>query len=38
VVIPAVASLYFDIFSAVVQAFIFCTLTMVYVSMAEIED
>ena len=30
--IPAVLSLYFDLFSSVLQAFIFCTLTMVYVS------
>lgn len=36
--IPAVLSLYFDIFSAVIQAYIFITLTMVYVSMAECGD
>lgn len=33
--VPAVMSLYFDLFSAVIQAYIFCTLTMAYVSMAE---
>jgi F-type H+-transporting ATPase subunit a len=36
-VIPAAASLYFDIFAGLLQAFIFITLTMVYVAMAEIE-
>ncbi len=30
--IPAVLSLYFDLFSSFLQAFIFCMLTMVYVS------
>jgi len=35
VVIPAALSLYFDIFGAVVQAYIFSTLTMVYVLMAD---
>ena len=30
--IPAVLSLYFDIFSGGLQAFIFATLTMMYVS------
>ncbi|MCL2019847.1 MAG: F0F1 ATP synthase subunit A [Oscillospiraceae bacterium] len=33
--IPAVLSLYFDIFGSVIQAFIFVTLTMSYVSMAD---
>ncbi|MDR1755301.1 MAG: F0F1 ATP synthase subunit A [Eubacterium sp.] len=33
--VPAVLSLYFDIFSAVVQAYIFAMLTMIYVSSAE---
>ncbi|MCL2693555.1 MAG: F0F1 ATP synthase subunit A [Oscillospiraceae bacterium] len=33
--IPAVFSLYFDLFGAVIQAYIFCTLTMVYVLMAD---
>lgn len=33
--VPAVLSLYFDIFSAFIQAYIFCTLTMAYVSMAD---
>ncbi len=36
--IPAVASLYFDIFSAVMQAYIFCMLTMSFVSNAECGD
>ena len=36
--IPAVCSLYFDLFSAFIQAYIFCTLTMAYVSMAECGD
>lgn len=36
--IPAVLSLYFDIFSAVIQAYIFTTLTMAYVSSAECGD
>jgi F-type H+-transporting ATPase subunit a len=35
VVIPAFFSLYFDLFGAVIQAYIFVTLTMVYVLMAE---
>ncbi|MCR4707032.1 MAG: F0F1 ATP synthase subunit A [Clostridiales bacterium] len=30
--IPAVLSLYFDFFSSILQAYIFCTLTMIYVS------
>ncbi len=33
--LPAVLSLYFDLFSAVIQAYIFVTLTMSYVSLAE---
>lgn len=33
--IPAILSLYFDLFSAVIQSYIFITLTMAYVSMAE---
>ena len=33
--IPAVLSLYFDLFSSFLQAYIFVTLTMSYVSMAE---
>jgi F-type H+-transporting ATPase subunit a len=35
VAVPAALSLYFDIFGAVVQAYIFVTLTMVYVLMAD---
>ncbi len=35
--IPAVASLYFDIFSGVIQAYIFTMLTMSYISNAECE-
>lgn len=30
--IPAVLSLYFDLFSSFIQAFVFCLLTMVYIS------
>lgn len=37
VFVPAVASLYFDIFSGVIQAYIFTMLTMSYVSNAECE-
>ncbi len=37
ILIPAVTSLYFDIFSAVIQAYIFTTLTMAYISGAECE-
>ena len=37
VVIPAVASLYFDIFSGVIQAYIFTMLTMSYITNAECE-
>lgn len=32
--IPAVLSLYFDVFSGVIQAFVFCLLSMVYISSA----
>lgn len=32
--IPAILSIYFDLFSGFVQAFVFCLLTMVYVSAA----
>ena len=32
--LPAVLSVYFDLFSGVLQAFIFCMLTMVFVGMA----
>lgn len=32
--IPAVLSIYFDVFSGCLQAFIFCMLTMIYISMA----
>jgi F-type H+-transporting ATPase subunit a len=32
--LPAVLSIYFDLFSSVLQAFIFCILTMLYVSSA----
>jgi F-type H+-transporting ATPase subunit a len=35
VALPAVFSLYFDLFGAVIQAYIFATLTMVYVLMAD---
>lgn len=35
IVIPAVASLYFDIFSAVIQSYIFVMLSMTYISGAE---
>ena len=36
--IPAVLSLYFDLFSSFIQAYIFVALTMAYVSMAECGD
>lgn len=36
--IPAVLSIYFDLFSSVLQAFIFCMLTMLYVSSAANKD
>lgn len=35
--VPAVLSLYFDLFSSLIQAYIFVTLTMSYVAMAECE-
>lgn len=34
--IPAVLSLYFDLFTAVMQAFVFCMLTMVYIYNADL--
>lgn len=37
VLVPAIASLYFDIFSAVIQSYIFIMLTMSYVSSADCE-
>lgn len=37
VLIPAIASLYFDIFSAVMQAYIFIMLSMSYISSADCE-
>ena len=37
VLVPAVASLYFDIFSAVMQSYIFIMLSMSYISSAECE-
>lgn len=36
--LPAVLSLYFDLFSAVIQAYVFTMLTMSYVAMAEAGD
>ncbi|MCR4780530.1 MAG: F0F1 ATP synthase subunit A [Ruminiclostridium sp.] len=36
--VPAVLSLYFDLFSAVIQSYIFVTLTMSYVAMADMEE
>lgn len=38
ILIPAVASLYFDIFSAVMQAYIFIMLSMSYISSADCEE
>lgn len=35
ILVPAVLSMYFDVFSAVIQAYIFTTLTMAYISGAE---
>jgi hypothetical protein len=32
--IPAILSIYFDLFSGFVQAFVFCLLTMIYVGQA----
>ncbi len=37
IAVPAVLSLYFDLFSAVIQSYIFVTLTMSYVAMADAE-
>ena len=36
--IPAVLSIYFDLFSSCLQAFIFCMLTMMYIGAAAAED
>ena len=36
--VPAVLSLYFDFFSSLMQAFIFCTLTTIYVAQAAATD
>ncbi|MDF2538726.1 MAG: synthase subcomplex subunit [Herbinix sp.] len=36
--LPAILSIYFDLFSSVLQAFIFCMLTMLYVSSAASND
>ncbi|MEG2053722.1 MAG: F0F1 ATP synthase subunit A, partial [Oscillospiraceae bacterium] len=36
--IPAVFSVYFDVFSGLLQAFIFCMLTMMYISAATETD
>ncbi len=38
IAVPAVLSLYFDLFSAVIQSYIFVTLTMSYVAMADMEE
>lgn len=38
ILVPAVASLYFDIFSAVMQAYIFIMLSMSYISSADCSD
>ncbi len=38
IAVPAVLSLYFDLFSAVIQSYIFCTLTMSYVAMADMSE
>ncbi len=35
--IPAIMSIYFDVFSGCLQAYIFCMLTMIYISMADEE-
>ncbi len=32
--IPAILSIYFDVFTSVLQAFIFCMLTMMYIKLA----
>ncbi len=36
--VPAILSLYFDLFSSVIQAYIFCTLTMVYIQSADCSE
>ena len=36
--IPAVLSIYFDLFSSLMQAFIFCMLTMLYIANAAEAD
>ena len=36
--IPAVLSVYFDLFSSLMQAFIFCMLTMLYIANAAQTD
>lgn len=36
--IPAILSIYFDLFSSCLQAFIFCMLTMMYIGAAAAED
>ncbi len=36
--IPAVLSLYFDVFTGLIQAYIFCVLTMVFISSAAAEE
>ena len=36
--IPAVLSIYFDLFSSFMQAFIFCMLTMLYIANAAEAD
>ena len=33
--VPAFLSVYFDVFTAALQAFIFCMLTMVFIAMAQ---
>ena len=38
IAVPAVLSLYFDLFSAVIQSYIFVTLTMSYVAMADMSE
>ena len=38
IAVPAVLSLYFDLFSAVIQSYIFITLTMSYVAMADLSE
>lgn len=36
--LPAVLSIYFDVFSSVLQAFIFCMLTVLYISLAATKE